>query len=648
MIVRTVLTVIFSAGVLLLPGYAEDVIVIDSAPPQSELLEDIKNACEFYGLSLKVILTGNGTRDGLITDQIEQSGADAVIISSKASAYMDLEKICAELKENRRERIRFLVTELSPASNTGQACMQAETDPARSLYRFGDFPEFTRQLSGQETPFIEKDVYYFPVDEKTHEVVMEVNDHKNKKNISLPVFVRTGLNGFEIFFLADLDSAKPEQEFMENISLMLFLRYASGQRCWQSSGYFANLTIDDPWLTESYGYLNFDELCREDNRNFHTTIAFIPWNFDRSEPEVVELFKSNPDKLSLCLHGNNHDHYEFKNYNSGTNGSMPSQALEIQDADIRQALARMEKHKELTGLDYDRVMIFPQGIAPESALKLLKKYNFWATVNGGHIPLGAEKPDDPLFDFKAVTLDYVDFPSFRRYYPDETEFRVALDLFFGNPLLFYSHHDYFKKGINAFDARAEWVNQIQPDIQWRSLGHIVRHYYQERRLGAGVFEIKAFTSNFIITNPHSRDITCHIHKEEDFSIPVKQVWVGGRPWYFEESQNELFLTVDIPQGQWREVMIEYENDLDTASIDISKNDPRINRLRKISDFRDITLSRNFLGRWIISIYYDTGLYEWGIKRLAAVIILVFLILALSAGIFFFYRRRKKIKGKVNQ
>lgn len=642
MIVRTISAILFSTGLLLLPGYAEDVIVIESASPASEFLEDIKNACEFYGLSCKTILAASDTQDFLIADQIAQSGADAVIISSKASAYMDLEKICAELKENRRERIRFLVTELSPDSNIGKACKRTETNPARSLYRFGDDFEFTRQLSGQETPFIEKDVYYFPVDEKAHEAVLEINDHKKK--ISLPVYVKTELNGFEIFFLADLDSAKPAQESLENISLMLFLRYANGQKCWRNSGYFANLTIDDPWLTEAYGYLDFAEFCGDDNRNFHTTIAFIPWNFDRSEPGVVKLFKNNPDKLSLCLHGNNHDHYEFKKYNSGAKGQRPSQALEIQETDIRQALARMEKHKELTGLDYDRVMIFPQGIAPEATLKLLKKYNFWATVNGGHIPLGAEKPDDPIFAFKAVTLKYANFPSFRRYYPDETEFQVALDLFFGNPLLFYSHHDYFKKGIDAFDGRAAWVEQIQPDIQWRSLGYIARHYYLERRRDEGVFEIKAFTNNFVITNPHLREITCHIHKEEDFSIPIKQVWVGGRPWYFEESENKLFLTVDIPQGQSREVMIEYENDLVTTAVDISKNDARINRLRKISDFRDITLSRNFLGRWIISIYYDTGLYEWGIKRLAFIIILIFFIIALSAGIYF-YRRRKKSNAK---
>ena len=44
---------------------------------------------------------------------------------------------------------------------------------------------------------------------------------------------------------------------------------------------------------------------------FHTTIAFVPWNYDRSSPEVVSLFLENPEHFSIAIHGNNHDHEEF-------------------------------------------------------------------------------------------------------------------------------------------------------------------------------------------------------------------------------------------------------------------------------------------------------------------------------------------------
>jgi hypothetical protein len=48
--------------------------------------------------------------------------------------------------------------------------------------------------------------------------------------------------------------------------------------------------------------------------NFHTTIAFIAWNFDRSESDVVTRFRKHPERFSIRLHGNDHAHREFGDY----------------------------------------------------------------------------------------------------------------------------------------------------------------------------------------------------------------------------------------------------------------------------------------------------------------------------------------------
>jgi len=93
-------------------------------------------------------------------------------------------------------------------------------------------------------------------------------------------------------------------------------------------------------LIEPYGHLSYKKLLdamRESN--FHTTIAFIPWNFDRSRREVVDLLRDSQTRISFCIHGNNHDHEEFAD----------SKPLDTQEANIRQAIARMEMFKELTG-----------------------------------------------------------------------------------------------------------------------------------------------------------------------------------------------------------------------------------------------------------------------------------------------------------
>jgi hypothetical protein len=63
--------------------------------------------------------------------------------------------------------------------------------------------------------------------------------------------------------------------------ILMFLRYAGGPCCWHQDSDYANLTIDDPWLTKRYGHLSYEGLLAEMKEvRFHTTIAFIPWNYD--------------------------------------------------------------------------------------------------------------------------------------------------------------------------------------------------------------------------------------------------------------------------------------------------------------------------------------------------------------------------------
>ena len=147
---------------------------------------------------------------------------------------------------------------------------------------------------------------------------------------------------------------KLQDAFSSIAELMMFVKQAAGAAAWRTPGHYANLTIDDPWLTDPYGNLSYAGLLTEmEKHNFHTTIAFIPWNFDRSKPDVVSIFREHPDRYSISIHGNNHNHREFDQYSV--------QPLSKHGDNIKQALARMEAFKELTGIPYDRVMVFPTG-----------------------------------------------------------------------------------------------------------------------------------------------------------------------------------------------------------------------------------------------------------------------------------------------
>jgi hypothetical protein len=396
---------------------------------------------------------------------------------------------------------------------------------------------------------------------------------------------------------------------------MIFLRNAAGERAWHSPGHYANLTVDDIWLREPYGHVNYEQLLREMQlHNFHTTLAFIPWNFDRSQPAVVSLLQGHPDRFSICVHGNNHDHQEF--------GAYDSRPLGKQTSDIKQAVARMSKFSELTHLPYDRIMVFPHSIAPAETLAVLKRYNFSATVNSLNVPLGSHPPSDPEFSLRASSLAFSNFPSLRRYSAEapRPESQLAIDAFLGNPILFYAHHNFFASGIAAFNNIADTVNQLQPDTQWRSLGDIAQHLYFEKLRDDGSYDIRALTPTFRIENIQKRAVTYFIEKEEDFTIPLT-VLVDGKAYPYERSGSGLRLQLLIPAGMSREITVKYENDLDISATNIAKTSLRITAVRYLSDFRDNVVSQSVLGRQFATLYTaNEAAWNAALVSLAAILV----------------------------
>ena len=370
--------------------------------------------------------------------------------------------------------------------------------------------------------------------------------------------------------------------------------------------------------------------------NFHTTIAFIPWNYERSEDEVVTLFREHPDRFSVSVHGNNHDHYEFYKYKTNLRDLWPAKPLRVQEENIVQAVARMERFRGLTGIDYDRVMVFPHTIAPVKTLWLLKKYGFLSTVNAGNVPLDAELPYEFGSKSHFEPLLFDNFVSLNRWSANNvSRDGIAYAIAQSKPLLFYVHHEFFENGIDAFNSIAEMVNSMDPRVQWKSLGYISRHLYLQKKRDDSYYDVRSFSRCIELENRQKSDLTYFVRKEESFSPTIRHVTVDGKTYPYERSGYNLSLTITIPAGQSRTINMEYENALDVTSIDISKNDPHINKLRRLSDFRDITLSKNMLGRSVVDLYYKTGLYKLGLKRL----IIVCLVLSSAMGVGGWYLLR---------
>lgn len=652
---KIAISVLITFFIVVLKVFTEDVVYVSSE--QSCDVRQLELACQFYGLKFEHLFVREKGKNHQIFSVLKKSNSSAIVVQASALSSIDSNEFMSTLLNRKGKGMLLLITGVSSQIDSNildkwsyGVVKSAASFTCNGFFYFADVEEITREIASQKIPIINKRISYLNLNRsKNYQSIIAIKG-KNKENL-LPIFLKTTVKGTEIFFLTKIDfsnsltvssSLNSRENIIAILPLLMFLRYTCSEQCWHSPGHFANLTIDDPWLTDPYGHLSYEGLLEEMGKtNFHTTIAFIPWNYDRSEAGVLSIFHNNPDRFSICIHGNNHDHYEFYKYETKPGDPWPAKPLNVHEANIKQALARMAKLRKLAGLSYDKVMIFPHGIAPSMTLGLLKKYNFLATVNASNVPLDSDEPADVLFLLRTVTLKFENFPSIKRYALSRAQSDIAIDLFLDNPILFYAHHDLFEGGIDAFNETADMLNNIQPDIIWQSLGYIIQHLYLERIRNDGNCDILTFSSNFILENTHQGDLTYFVRKEVAFSIPIKQVTVDGQPYYYKRSGSDLTLEVDMPARESCHIVIEYENDLDLVSVDISKNDPHINRLRRLSDFRDMTLSRNVIGRTISHVYYDTGLYTLGIMRLATILlILIILVIFITFGTWYIIKRKR--------
>jgi hypothetical protein len=225
----------------------------------------------------------------------------------------------------------------------------------------------------------------------------------------------------------------------------------------------ACLVIDDPLLRSKYGCLDYEKLLEEMKvHNFFTEIAFIPWNYRRSDPRTIRIFSDNPDYYAICVHGCNHSSNEF--------GGVAYQELSILSAN---ALWLMEEHERITGLQYDPVIVFPQGRFSSVAMKALKDQGYFAAFNSTLRATDTEEPHNNGFQQPFTTL-YHDFPLFLRRYPEDRSYFVQ-DIALGRPIIIVEHHGAFRNGYKTVTSLVDWLNGLG-NIRWTSLLHIAEHY----------------------------------------------------------------------------------------------------------------------------------------------------------------------------
>ena len=152
----------------------------------------------------------------------------------------------------------------------------------------------------------------------------------------VPVFLSTSREIINIDAELTSQNFDVREHFLAAVPLVLYITWAF-KTCWKAPETNACLVIDDPVLKPTHGFIDFQELLSlMKQHNFSTNIAFIPWNWRRSAPDVARLFRDNPKHYSLSVHGCDHTRAEF--------GSSSQQRLYWK---AQQAIRRMDHHSSL-------------------------------------------------------------------------------------------------------------------------------------------------------------------------------------------------------------------------------------------------------------------------------------------------------------
>jgi hypothetical protein len=371
--------------------------------------------------------------------------------------------------------------------------------------------------------------------------------------------------------------------FSRLLPAAMFLRAAFEGLCWHGKHRLANFIIDDPPLKSSYGYLNYwNLLAQMDRCDFASTIAFIPWNYRRTDNRVAQLFRERMDRLSLCVHGCNHTTAEFS-----------STDLAVLNSKVQLASARMNSLEQWNGLSYSKTMVFPQGRFSTGALTTLKANNYLAAVNSSPSPAYSGAYGSlTVADFltPAVTR-HGGFPVFVRRYPAGLE-QFAFDLSFGKPLLAVEHHAYFKDGGVRL---AEFVTRINSfkKLQWTGLHEIMKKSYLEREISSQITACRLYTNHHVIENHAERERTFIVTKFEAGDVPIQHVLVNGLATRFIVIDNVLEFATRIPALSSIVVQVVYRNPLPHAELEQGfASRSHVWAHRMLSEFRDNVLCRS--------------------------------------------------------
>jgi hypothetical protein len=365
----------------------------------------------------------------------------------------------------------------------------------------------------------------------------------------------------------------------------LAVRSIFQREAWRPRDQCATVMIDDPLLRPHYGFLRYDQLLSlMDQHGFHSSIAFIPHNYRKTSPRVARMLRERPDRYSLSFHGNDH-----------TSGELATRDIGRLNAIVTVAETRMEIHQWQTGLDADRVMVFPRGEFSTEALQVLKAHNFVAAVNSGPDPVGRPAHLTLADAMLPAIVKLGGLPLFLRRYPHQwTPEDIAFDLFLGKPVLTVEHHDIFRKP-DALISLVSQINSLAPEIRWTSLRDAVERSYLMRWDDGGTLHVRAYGSAVRLEHRDGEvSVDCVVEWCTGDHIPIDAVALDGARVASVRNDDGVARTMLKLNGSGRHlVSVAYRNVFGESDRRMGFGyTARAVVRRNLSELRDNYLSRN--------------------------------------------------------
>jgi hypothetical protein len=338
------------------------------------------------------------------------------------------------------------------------------------------------------------------------------------------------------------------EHFLSAVPVVLYIKWAFAETCWSAPEASACLVIDDPLLKPTHGFVDFQELLSLMKRHkFSTNIAFIPWNWRRSAPEVARLIRENPENYSVSVHGCDHTRAEF--------GSSSRQRLYWKS---QLALERMNRHQSTTGIRYDPVMVFPQGIFSEAAMSALKRTDLIAAVNNDVVSADPHRRPVAIAElWDIAVMGYSNFPLFTRRYPWEGIENFAFDAVLGKPAIAVIHHDYCSDHCARLVNFIKRLNAPQIAPTWRSLGEVVRRSCRQREVSPGEVEVEMYGTELRIENRSEQLKHFVIKRRECEPSAVREICDRSGPIAWNSVNDHINFEIDLNPGETKMVSIRF-------------------------------------------------------------------------------------------